>query len=94
MSEAASADAESIRSWLTERIAGYTKSDSFTIEPDVPLATYGLDSVTAVTLTVDIEDRYDIALEADTLWNYRTIGELADLITDRVNAVSPPPGTR
>jgi acyl carrier protein len=42
-----------------------------------------VDSVIAVTLVVDIEDRYDVALEADTLWEARTLDLLADLIIAR-----------
>jgi acyl carrier protein len=74
-----------VQSWLTERIAEYTQTDAATIEPDVPLATYGLDSVIAVTLIVDIEDRYGLVLDADALWEHRTVGLLAELIATRLN---------
>jgi acyl carrier protein len=89
MGEAAAVvDRESVRLWLIEHIADHRKVDAATIESDVPLATYGLDSVLAVTLVVDVEERYDLVLEPDTLWEYRTIDRLADLIAARLSVVS------
>ena len=84
MSEATTVDRASVQQWLTACIADYTATDESAIEPGVPLATYGLDSVFAVTLMTDIEDRYDLVLEADTLWEHRTIDLLTELIVDRL----------
>ncbi|MFE5563960.1 acyl carrier protein [Amycolatopsis japonica] len=92
MNELAATDRESVCRWLTEHIARHRKADPATIGPDVPLAAYGLDSVLAVTLVADIEERYDLLLEPDTLWEYRTIALLADLVSARLNATTDSPG--
>jgi acyl carrier protein len=85
---AAVIDRESVRQWLTGKIAEYRKLDAATIESDVPLANYGLDSVIAVTLTVDVEERYDLVLEPDTFWEYSTIDLLADLIATQLSGAA------
>jgi acyl carrier protein len=77
---ATDADRENVRRWLAGRIAEFGKAEATSIGPDVPLAVYGLDSVNAVTLVVDIEEHYDLVLEPDALWEFNTIDALADHI--------------
>ncbi|MFC3456351.1 acyl carrier protein [Amycolatopsis speibonae] len=83
-------DSRTMRLWLAERVSHRTGADLSRIHDDVPLTSYGLDSVAAVTIVVDIEERYEIVLDPETLWDYRTIDELADLVTARLNGTDLP----
>jgi acyl carrier protein len=76
----AQADADEMRSWLAARAAHYAKVDPSEIDYDTPLSHYGLDSVSAVSMAVDIEDEYDLQLDIETLWEYRTVNLLAGML--------------
>jgi acyl carrier protein len=62
-----------LRDWLTERVAYYLGEAPDRIAVDVPLASYGMDSVYAFTICGDIEDRFGIAVEPTLAWDYPTI---------------------
>jgi acyl carrier protein len=79
----AQADAEKMRSWLAARAAHYAKLDPSEIDYDTPLSQYGLDSVSAVSMAVDIEDEFGVQLDLETLWEFRTVNRLADVLTTR-----------
>ena len=63
-------------SWLTERVATYLQRNPDEIDADVPLSDYGLDSVYALTLSGDIEDRLSIPVEPSILWDNPSIRAL------------------
>ncbi|RSM44455.1 polyketide synthase [Amycolatopsis balhimycina DSM 5908] len=67
---------EKIRSWLIERVAHYAMVPAEEIEPDVPLANYGLDSVYAFALCGDIEDMLGLLVEPVLLWDVDTVSAL------------------
>ncbi|GAB6043143.1 acyl carrier protein [Endothiovibrio diazotrophicus] len=85
------ASEDSLRHWLAERVADYVQKQPQDIEPNVPLAEYGLDSVFALTLSGDIEDHLGLVLEPTVMWDYPTVGTLAKalakaLVTDLAQA--------
>jgi acyl carrier protein len=88
--EAVNDDSQIMRQWLAELLSRRTGADPSRIRDDVPLTSYGLDSVAAVTIVVDIEERYGIVLDPETLWEYRTIDDLAELVTARLNDTDLP----
>ena len=55
------------------------RAGSFTV--DTPLAELGLDSVYALTLCGDIEDEYGLDVDPTIVWDYPTIRELAEGIS-------------
>jgi acyl carrier protein len=69
--------AQSLGVWLVDRIAVYLKRTPDQIDPTVPLAEYGLDSVAALSLCGDIEEDFDLVLEPTVAWDYPTIEALA-----------------
>lgn len=69
--------AESLTVWLVDRIAVYLKRATSEIDPTVPLAEYGLDSVAALSLCGDIEEDFDLILEPTVAWDYPTVEALA-----------------
>jgi acyl carrier protein len=68
---------ESIRGWLIERVGFYLERPPASVDPDAGLVEMGLDSVYAMTLSGDVEDRYDLAIEPTLAWDYPTVNALA-----------------
>ncbi|MFI1562096.1 acyl carrier protein [Streptomyces sp. NPDC020490] len=77
---------ESLTTWLAERIALYLKRRPAEIDPDVPLAEYGLDSVAALSLCGDIEDDFDVMMEPTAAWDYPTVHALAGHLVEELAA--------
>ncbi|QKJ20295.1 acyl carrier protein [Microbacterium hominis] len=73
--------ATEVEEWLTGRVLAYGKvaADSFTV--DTPLTELGLDSVYALTLCGDIEDEFELEVDPTIVWDYPTIRELAEGIS-------------
>ncbi|MEV6427602.1 acyl carrier protein [Nocardia sp. NPDC051463] len=66
-----------IQGWLVERIADYTEREPHQVDPTVPLAELGMDSVSAVTLCGEIEDRWSLDIDPTLVFDYPTIAEIA-----------------
>jgi acyl carrier protein len=66
-----------LRDWLRAQIAGYLDLAPAEIADDVPLAAYGVDSVYALAILADIEERLELALDPELIWDYPTIGALS-----------------
>ena len=75
-----------IANWLTHQIADYLSMKPADVEPDVPLAEYGLDSVFALGICGDIEDRFDIQVEPTLAWDYPTVGLIAEFVHGEIAA--------
>jgi acyl carrier protein len=73
--------------WLTERLAGYLSVAPADIRHDVPLAHYGLDSVFALSLCGDIEDRYEIPVDPTLAWDYPTVDLVVGFIEGELGRV-------
>jgi acyl carrier protein len=64
------------RGWLLDRIALYLNRPVEMIDPSVPLAEYGMDSVCALSLCGDLEDELELIVEPTLLWDYPTVDSL------------------
>ncbi len=76
--------AEQIEGWLIEWLqqrAGVTPSQ---IDRDRPLADYGLDSLTAVQLSQELEDWLHVEITAVVAWNYPTLRALSAYLAQTV----------
>ncbi|CAM03574.1 phosphopantetheine binding protein [Saccharopolyspora erythraea NRRL 2338] len=71
---------DAIRTWLTERIACYLQLAATDIDPAVPLAEHGLDSVSALLLCGDIEDTWGVATEPTLAYEHPTIDDIARFV--------------
>lgn len=64
------------------------------VEPDLDLAQdLQLDSVTLLTLVVELENRFRVALREEDAEEVRTVRELAQLVVQRAAEGPPPVGT-
>ncbi|MEU6479298.1 acyl carrier protein [Streptomyces sp. NPDC047017] len=68
------------RGWLLDRVALYLGRDADTIDPAVPLAEYGMDSVCALSLCGDLEDEFGLMVEPTLLWDHPTVASLLDFL--------------
>ncbi|MFD4736156.1 acyl carrier protein [Streptomyces virginiae] len=51
------------------------------LNPDVPLADYGLDSVRSIDLIVEMENRFEVAISDEQAASMRTLREVVDQVT-------------
>ncbi|MGW7367619.1 acyl carrier protein [Streptomyces sp. NPDC054841] len=70
---APTAEAHEIRTWLLERVAYYLERPAAEIDEGADLAELGLDSVYALTLCGDVEDRFGLAVEPTMAWDHPTV---------------------
>jgi acyl carrier protein len=75
-----------IAEWLTHQVADYLSMEPADVEADVPLAEYGLDSVFALGICGDIEERFDITVEPTLAWDYPTVGLIAEFVHSEIAA--------
>jgi acyl carrier protein len=66
--------------WLIARLATYLEVSTTTIDPMVPLAEMGVDSVHAVSLVGDVEAHFDIDVDATMIFDYPTLSHIAEYI--------------
>jgi acyl carrier protein len=59
--------------WLVERVAYYLDRTPAEIDKGTELAQMGLDSVYALTLCGDVEDRFGLVVEPTMAWDHPTI---------------------
>ncbi|MEU1473469.1 acyl carrier protein [Streptomyces sp. NPDC005761] len=71
---------EELTSWLKERIAEHVQLSPEEIDPAVPLANYGLDSLYALTVVTQIEDHLGLTLEPTVMWDAPTLDALVEVI--------------
>jgi len=83
---------QDIAEWLTGRVASALAVEPDRIDPERPLADYGLDSVYALSLCGEIEDCLGFVVEPTLAWDYPTVtamaGYLATELARREEVVS------
>lgn len=77
-------DAEIVHAWIKDWVVQKLNVEAQSITPNRPFADFGLDSIFAVELAQDLEEWLDKALEPTLLWNYPTVGELVEYLTQEV----------
>jgi acyl carrier protein len=80
-----------LRSWLLERVAFYLDQPTETIDPGVPLTDYGMNSIYAVSVVADIEDRFGVEFETIPTWSHPDINLIAEYV-EKVLAEQAGPG--
>lgn len=69
--------------WLTIRLAA-ALGVAPALDPFVPLADMGVDSVHAVSLAGEIESHFDIDVEPTLIFDYPTLSHIAEFISTAV----------
>ncbi|MDT0269138.1 acyl carrier protein [Streptomyces sp. DSM 44915] len=76
-------ESATLRDWLTQQVASYVRRPAAEIRGDVPLADYGLDSVSGLAVCGDIEDHLGIPVELTLLWDHPTIDALSEALREQ-----------
>ncbi|MGH9141316.1 MAG: acyl carrier protein [Vicinamibacterales bacterium] len=84
MNEAEAAAAEIQRFLITE-LARRIEVDPDTIDPRQPFERYGLDSLNALRLAVELEARIGRHIPTTALWDYPSIESLAKYLAVELN---------
>jgi acyl carrier protein len=73
--------------WLTAKVARTLNVAPETIDADVPLADYGIDSAASLALCADLEAEKGIAVETTIVWDYATIDAITEyLVTEETRS--------
>jgi acyl carrier protein len=75
--------AERIETWLLEWLMARLGLDTAEISRDRPFAEFGVDSLTAVELSQELEDEFKIPLPPIVAWNYPTPATLARYLAEQ-----------
>ncbi|GAA2727883.1 acyl carrier protein [Actinocorallia aurantiaca] len=78
-----------LRRWLTEKVAEYLGLSPAEIDPAAKLRGYGLESVHALILCVDIEETTGLLVDPALPWDHPTVDALAAHLTGLL-AQNPP----
>jgi acyl carrier protein len=73
-----------ILGWLTTQLGSYLEIPATAINPMIPLAEMGVDSVHAISLVGDIEARFDIDVDPTLIFDYPTLSHIAEFIDTAV----------
>lgn len=72
--------------WLSAYLAAELKVPQTGIDPDEPLVTYGLDSLTAAMILEAVEERVGFEVDANAVWDNPTAGSFAAFLADQIAA--------
>ncbi len=72
--------AQEIQSWLTDYIANLMRVSPDEIQPDNEFTSFGIDSATAVGLSIDLGDWLGIKLDPTLVYDHPTIEAVSEHI--------------
>ena len=75
-----------VLTWLTLKFADWLEVSVNELESQRPISSYGLDSISAVTLSVQLEEELGIELDTTVLWDRPTLESLAGHLAEKMNA--------
>ena len=82
--------AERIEAWLLEWLVGRLALDSADVASDRPFAEFGVDSLTAVELSHELEQQFNVPLPPIVAWNYPTPAALARYLAEQTTGIKDP----
>lgn len=78
-----------IEKWLVEQLSSLLKVPKNELDPDAPLKRYGLDSMDAVILVMELEDQLVVELPSTLFWEYPTIRKCVLYLARKLKAPAP-----
>ena len=76
-------NAAAIQAWMVARLAEALQVDPGAIDVQLPLTSYGLESITVFTLTGDLADWLGQDMPATLLWEYPTVEAAAQYLAEQ-----------
>jgi acyl carrier protein len=80
--------AERIEAWLLEWLVARLALDPADVARDRPFAEFGVDSLTAVELSQELEQQFKVPLPPIVAWNYPTPATLARYLAEQSTGIS------
>jgi acyl carrier protein len=77
---------DDVREWMIGRVAFYLERPATEIDPDAELVELGLDSVYALTLSGDLEERFGLTVDSTLPWDYPTVNAMAGYVVSQLAA--------
>jgi acyl carrier protein len=77
---------DEIRHWLVRQVAHHLGMSTSDIDPAVPLAEFGVDSLAALRLCGDIEDEWAVEADPTLVYDYPTINDIVGYLLDERRA--------
>jgi acyl carrier protein len=74
-----------VLNWLTLKFADWLEIAPDELDSQQPIASYGLDSISAVTLSVQLEEELGVELDTAVLWDRPTLASLAEHLSEKLN---------
>jgi len=74
-----------VLAWLKLKFATWLEVPAEELDPRRPISSYGLDSISAVTLSVELEEELDMELDTAVLWDRPTLESLSEHLTESLN---------
>lgn len=81
--------ASDLEPWLTGRVAFHLRRTAEEIDPDTPLADYGIDSVAAISICGEIEERHRIPVSPTIAYDFPTVHAIAAHLAERLADLAP-----
>jgi len=78
---------DEIRDWMIGRVAFYLERPPAEIDPDAELVELGLDSVYALTLSGDLEERFGLTVDSTLPWDYPTVNAMSGYVVNQLEGV-------
>jgi acyl-CoA synthetase (AMP-forming)/AMP-acid ligase II/acyl carrier protein len=79
--------AERIEGWMLKWLIDRVGLEASEVERDKPFAEYGVDSLTAVELSQELEDEFEVTLTPIVAWNYPTPMALARYLAEQTGGI-------
>jgi acyl carrier protein len=79
--------AEQIEEWLLQWLVARLSMDPKDVSRDRPFAEFGVDSLTAVELSQELEDEFGVELPAIVAWNYPTPATLSRYLAEQTMGI-------
>ncbi|QXX95814.1 acyl carrier protein [Serratia marcescens] len=73
---------------ILTRLAAQTRLPKASIDIQSPLANYGVDSIHALSLCAELEERLGIEIEPTIAWDYPTIEQMAEFLESEMASAS------
>jgi acyl carrier protein len=80
--------AEQIEAWLLEWLVARLSLDPADVSRDRPFAEFGVDSLTAVELSHELEEHFKVPLPPIVAWNYPTPAALARYLAEQTTGIA------
>ncbi len=81
--------AEAITRWCREYVADLLDLPVESVDPEADFDRLGIDSAMAVALLMEVEERYDIDLSPETLFENPTLHAVAVYLHEQIPCVTP-----